>query len=75
MILDQGVVTNQLVEYDYEGSGTEEDPYVVEWMENDPRNPMTWGAFKKWTCMISMALATLVVAFCSSAFTGGKYLS
>ena len=71
MILNQGVVTKEMLEYDYEGSGTEEDPYVVEWMENDPRNPMTWGLVKKWTCMVCMAFATLVVAFCSSAFTGG----
>ncbi|CAI6240135.1 unnamed protein product [Periconia digitata] len=71
MILNQGYVTKEMVEYEYEGSGTESDPYVVEWMEQDPRNPMTWHPVKKWTCMICMALATLVVAFCSSAFTGG----
>lgn len=31
MILDQGVVTNEIVNWEYEGSGTEEDPYAVEW--------------------------------------------
>jgi hypothetical protein len=40
MIMDQGVVTKEIVEYEYEGEGTEDDPYVVEWIENDPRNPM-----------------------------------
>jgi hypothetical protein len=40
MILDQGVTTKEIEEYDYEGEGTEDDPYVVEWIENDPRNPM-----------------------------------
>jgi hypothetical protein len=40
MIMDQGVTTKEIEEYDYEGEGTEEDPYVVEWIENDPRNPM-----------------------------------
>lgn len=40
MIFDQGVTTKEIEEYDYEGEGTEDDPYVVEWIENDPRNPM-----------------------------------
>jgi hypothetical protein len=30
MITDQGVVTKEIINYDYEGAGTEEDPYVVE---------------------------------------------
>lgn len=40
MILDQGVTTKEIENWDYEGEGTEEDPYVVEWIDNDPRNPM-----------------------------------
>lgn len=43
MIFDQGVTTKEIEEYDYEGEGTEDDPYVVEWIENDPRNPMVCG--------------------------------
>lgn len=26
----------------YEGEGTEESPYIVDWSENDPENPMRW---------------------------------
>lgn len=71
MIRDQGVVTREIINYDYEGSGTEEDPYVVEWIDNDPRNPMTWSKTKKWVITLTVANAVLVVAFCSSAFSGG----
>lgn len=71
LMLDQGVLTKDVVEWEYEGSGTEEDPYVVDWIHNDARNPMTWSTARKWTGCASMALATLVVAFCSSAFSGG----
>jgi hypothetical protein len=42
MIMDQGVVTKEVAEWNYDGEGTEDDPYVVEWIENDARNPMTW---------------------------------
>lgn len=72
LMLDQGVLTKDVVEWEYEGSGTEEDPYVVDWIHNDARNPMTWSTGRKWAGCSSMALATLVVAFCSSAFSGGE---
>ena len=71
MILDQGVVTNEIVNWEYEGSGTEEDPYAVEWLPNDPRNPMTFAKTKKWIMAIAVANSVLVVSFCSSAFSGG----
>jgi multidrug resistance protein len=71
MITDQGVVTKEIINYDYEGAGTEEDPYVVEWIDNDPRNPMTWPKTKKWIMAIAVANSVLVVSFCSSAFSGG----
>jgi hypothetical protein len=71
MIMDQGAVTKEIVNYDYEGGGTEEDPYVVEWIDNDPRNPMTFPKTKKWIMAIAVANSVLVVSFCSSAFSGG----
>ncbi|KAF2472135.1 MFS general substrate transporter [Lindgomyces ingoldianus] len=71
LILEQGVVTQEISKWDYEGSGTEDDPYVVEWIENDPRNPMQWARTNKWVMCITMAFATLTVSFCSSAYAGG----
>jgi hypothetical protein len=71
LLNDQGVLTPEIVKWNYDGSGTEEDPYVVEWIENDPRNPMRWNQTRKWAMTLSMALATLTISFCSSAFSGG----
>ncbi|KAJ4380648.1 hypothetical protein N0V86_004008 [Didymella sp. IMI 355093] len=71
MILDQGVITEEIKNWEYEGSGTEEDPYAVEWLPNDPRNPMTFAKTKKWIMAIAVANSVLVVSFCSSAFSGG----
>lgn len=73
LLTDQGVLTNEVINHKFEGSGTEEDPFVVEWLDNDPRNPMTWSKAKKWASCFSMAVATLAVSFCSSAFSGGAY--
>ena len=71
LLTDHGILTKSIEKWDYEGSGTEEDPYVVEWIEKDLRNPMTWGNTKKWAMTLAMAIAILTVSFCSSAFSGG----
>jgi hypothetical protein len=74
LLLNQGILTQDVIDWDYEGSGTEEDPYIVEWIDNDPRDPMGWTNSKKWTMCVTMAIATLTVSFCSSAYSGGVYL-
>lgn len=71
LITDQGVVTQEIIDYPYPGSGTEEDPYVVTWIPNDPRNPMLFSQTMKWTFTMIVAVATLAVALVSSAYTGG----
>lgn len=38
VVLDQGVVTPEILTWKYEGSGTEEDHYVVHWIDDDPRD-------------------------------------
>ncbi|OCL12678.1 major facilitator superfamily protein [Glonium stellatum] len=86
-----GVTTPEILRWEYDGSGTEENPYIVDWIDNDPRNPMhfseqaqniIWNQWelleltpenriKKWSITILVAIATLAVAFVSSAYTGG----
>ncbi|KAL3455476.1 MFS general substrate transporter [Aspergillus heterothallicus] len=71
LIVDQGVVSQEIIDYSYPGTGTEEDPYVVTWIPNDPRNPMGFSRLKKWGFTAVMAIATLAVSLDSSAYTGG----
>ncbi|OJD38763.1 mfs multidrug transporter [Diplodia corticola] len=70
LVVDQALVTPEVLNWKYEGSGTVEDPFVVKWIEHDPRNPMTWSKTYKYCLSVTMALATLAVAFCSSAYSG-----
>jgi hypothetical protein len=72
MVFDQGITTPEIETWEYVGSGTEEDPYVVVWIENDPRNPMDFSATYRWMVVVMMAFSVLGVALCSSAFSGGK---
>ncbi|PQE12998.1 MFS multidrug transporter protein [Rutstroemia sp. NJR-2017a BBW] len=71
LVFDQTHVTPEVLNHPYRGSGTEDDPYVVEYIPNDRRNPMGWSMFKKWTITLLVAVATLAVSFVSSAYTGG----
>ncbi|KAL8711764.1 MAG: hypothetical protein Q9220_003935 [cf. Caloplaca sp. 1 TL-2023] len=57
--------------HDYAGSGTEDDPYIVEFIPKDPRNPLGFSTVQKWTITMLVAFVTLAVAFCSSAYSGG----
>ncbi|KAL4895815.1 major facilitator superfamily domain-containing protein [Aspergillus ambiguus] len=71
LVFDQTVLTQEIIDYPYPGSGTDEDPYVVTWIPDDPRNPMLFRPLKKWFITLVMAIATLAVALVSSAYTGG----
>lgn len=71
LVTDQTHITPEVMNHPYRGSGTVEDPYVVEWIPNDRRNPMDWPQWKKWVITMTMALATLAVSLVSSAYTGG----
>ncbi|GMF67626.1 unnamed protein product [Aspergillus oryzae] len=71
MVIDQGAVTQEVIDHPYPGSGTEEDPYAVTWLPNDPRNPMQFANSTKWFITMLAAISTLAVALVSSAYTGG----
>lgn len=71
IMTDQGVVTQEVIDYPYPGSGTEEDPYAVTWIDQDPRNPMLFSEMTKWTYTMIVSFAALAVSLVSSAYTGG----
>ncbi|PIG88031.1 MFS multidrug transporter [Aspergillus arachidicola] len=71
LVLDQKVVTPEVVNYPYAGSGTEDDPFVVSWIPNDPRNPMEFSEVQKWSYTVLVSFVTLTVALVSSAYSGG----
>ncbi|KAK7420132.1 hypothetical protein QQZ08_010546 [Neonectria magnoliae] len=71
MVVDQAGITPDVINFAYNGSGTENDPYVVQWIPNDPRNPMLFSTTTKWFITMVVAIATLAVALVSSAYTGG----
>lgn len=61
----------RIVNHKYQGSGTVESPYLVDWLPNDPEDPQQWGAGYKWFTIAVASFATLAVALSSSAYSGG----
>ncbi|PYI16415.1 MFS general substrate transporter, partial [Aspergillus violaceofuscus CBS 115571] len=70
MLLDQGAINEEILEFEYPGSGTEEDPYVVSWIPNDCRNPLLFSTARKITITLIVAFSTLTVALTSSTYSG-----
>lgn len=67
---DQGAITYDILNHEYAGSGTEDDPFMVTWIPNDPRNPLYFSMTRKIVIMAATAFATLIVSFTSSAYIG-----
>ncbi|KIR67448.1 multiple drug resistance protein, partial [Cryptococcus bacillisporus CA1873] len=55
----------------YPGSGTNEDPYIVDWLHDDKEDPQQWPSTYKWFSIFIVSMMTLAVALSSSAYSGG----
>lgn len=60
----------RIVEHPYRGSGTSDDPYIVEWLQNDSENPKDYSPGLRWSVTALIAIKTLGVALASSAYSG-----
>lgn len=68
---DQAGVTQSVIDYHYPGKGTEESPFIVDFLPDDSYNPLTFPAARRWAITLIQATATLAVSFASSAYSGG----
>lgn len=63
-------LTPDIVNHPYKGSGTEDDPYIVDFIPHDSQNPMEFSPLRKAMITGLVAMAALAVAFVSSAYSG-----
>ncbi|KAL2131033.1 hypothetical protein VTI74DRAFT_5623 [Chaetomium olivicolor] len=73
LVLHPSGVSDAVLNYTYPGEGTPESPYIVDFLPHDASNPQRYPNSKKWTITLLQALATLAVAFVSTAYSGGVY--
>ncbi|KAF4477225.1 multidrug resistance [Fusarium agapanthi] len=65
-IIDQVGLTDAVLNHGYPGHGTEDSPYLVEFLPNDSRNALNFSRSKRWLITILQAIATLAVTFANS---------
>ncbi|PLB51375.1 putative MFS transporter [Aspergillus steynii IBT 23096] len=53
----------------YNGLGTAEDPFLVEFRADDAGNPMNWSRSRKWTITAIVTVSVFAVTFTSSAYS------
>ncbi|KAG6000785.1 hypothetical protein E4U21_005019, partial [Claviceps maximensis] len=70
LLFDQAGVDDEVLNHRYAGQGTLESPFLVEFLPDDARNPMTFSPAYKWTITFTTAVSTLAVSFTSSAYSG-----
>ena len=64
--LDDDVCTQN-----YAGNGTNDDPYIVDYLQNDSQDAMNFSKGRKWAIAILQSLSTFAVTFASSFYVSG----
>jgi MFS family permease len=54
----------------YSGAGTDSDPFIVEFQNDDSDNPMNFTSAKKWFIIFIVTLSVFAVTLTSSAYSG-----
>ena len=54
----------------YDGAGTTSDPYIVEFYNGDPGNPLNFSHMKKWFIISIVTVSVFAVTLTSSAYSG-----
>ncbi|KAM3075431.1 hypothetical protein ACMFMG_007581 [Clarireedia jacksonii] len=68
LMLHHGCINSAISEYEYPGSGTLQDPYVVSWIPNDPRNPNLARDSTKWFWTMLCSFSNFAVTIATSAY-------
>lgn len=71
LVFDQAGVDARVLNHTYPGEGTNESPYIVDFLPGDARNALLFPKWKKWSIAMLQAVATLAVTFVSTAYSGG----
>ncbi|CAG7924288.1 unnamed protein product [Penicillium olsonii] len=72
LVLSQNTITDDILHHQWEGSGTEEDPYLVEWLVEDPRDPHQMQDWLKMTITLLQGVSFFSITFASSALSAAN---
>ncbi|KAL6692411.1 MFS general substrate transporter [Trichoderma pleuroticola] len=54
----------------HDGTGTSSDPFIVEFRNGDPGNPMNFSSTKKWIIIFIVTASVFAITLTSSAYSG-----
>lgn len=72
LVLSQSTITKEVLEHQWEGDGTTESPYLVEWLYDDPRDPHQMQDWLKWSITLLQAASFLSITFASSSLSAAN---
>lgn len=64
-------LSDDVCNQDYSGNGTDDDPYIIDYLHNDRQNAMNFSKGQKWAIAVLQSLSTFAVTFASSVYIGG----
>jgi MFS family permease len=62
---------DEVCNQNYDGNGTDDDPYIVDHLHNDRQDAMNFSKGRKWAIAILQSLSTFAVTFASSVYVSG----
>ena len=62
---------DEVCNQNYAGNGTDDDPFIVDYLDNDGQDAMNFPKGRKWAIAILQSLSTFAVTFASSVYVGG----
>lgn len=72
LVLSQDIITDDVLNHEWEGNGTAEDPYLVDWLHEDARDPHQMQDWLKWSITLLQAASFLSITFASSALSAAN---
>ncbi|KAI1137546.1 MFS transporter [Hypoxylon sp. FL0543] len=69
--LSRGRLDDDVCNQNYAGSGTHDDPYIVDYLRDDPQDAMNFPKGRKWAIALLQSLSTFAVTFASSVYVSG----
>lgn len=71
LVLPVTVITPEVKNHAYPGSGTVESPYLVSWIPGDQQTPLNFPASMRWLTTALAAFSCFSISLTSSAYTAG----
>ena len=72
LVLSQDTITDDILHHKWDGEGTTDNPYLVEWLSEDPRDPHQMQEWLKWSITLLQAASFLSITFASSSLSAAN---